>query len=133
MFSEASVSHSVPSAVADLRVYPHRASATAADASQWCDLGPILERHNAFQWTLPLPLGVGIALGGARDAPPGPNSLNFMQCFGKIWQNRMLAPPGGLAPPPRGNRRSATEVGGVCVGRGAVPTLRRKSEYPLYM
>ena len=30
--------------------------------------------------------------------PQGPNSLNFMQFFGKIWQNRMLAPPEGWRP-----------------------------------
>ena len=40
----------------------------------------------------------------------GPNSFNFMQFlrnFGKIicWR-----PPGELAPPPRGNPRSATEI-----------------------
>ena len=43
-----------------LRVYPHRASAaeaaSAANASQWwrvgMGLGPILERHNVFQWDL---------------------------------------------------------------------------------
>ena len=34
--------------------------------------------------------------------PGGPNSFNFMQFFGEIWQNRMLAPP------PRGNPGSAT-------------------------
>ena len=28
-----------------------------------------------------------------RVSPGGPNSFNFMQFFGKIWQNRMLAPP----------------------------------------
>ena len=31
------------------------------DAWEWV-LTPILERHNAFQWTLPLPLGVFIPL-----------------------------------------------------------------------
>ena len=31
-------------------------------------------------------------------SPPGPNSFNFIQFLGKCWQNRMLAPPGGLAP-----------------------------------
>ena len=49
--------------------------------------------------------------GGVRDAPlGGPNSFNFMQFFGKIWQNHMLKPPGGLAPPPRGNPGSTTEI-----------------------
>ena len=28
--------------------------------------------------------------------PQGPNSFNFMHFFGKIWQNHMLVPPGGL-------------------------------------
>ena len=44
-------------------------------------------------------------LGGA------PNSFNFMQFFGKIWQNRMLAPPPppGVGVPPRGNPGFATE------------------------
>ena len=38
--------------------------------------------------------------GGARDAPPrGPKFFQFHAVFGKIWQNRMLAPPPGeLAP-----------------------------------
>ena len=44
---------------------------------------------------------------GTRS-PPGPNSFNFMQFFGKIRQIRMLAPPGELAPPPRGNPGSTT-------------------------
>ena len=40
--------------------------------------------------------------------PPGnPNSFNFMQFLGKIWQNRMLVPR-GVGAPPRGNPRSAT-------------------------
>ena len=35
--------------------------------------------------------------------PPTPqNFLNFMQFFWKFWQNRMLAPPGGMAPLLRG-------------------------------
>ena len=53
---------------------------------------------------------------GVRDAPPppgGPNSFNFMQFFGKIWQNRMLVPPGELAPPPRGNPGSATACSSI--------------------
>ena len=46
----------------------------------------------------------GRSKGFAKDAPPrGPNSFNFMQFFGKIWQNRMLArPPEGVAPPTSG-------------------------------
>ena len=39
---------------------PHRAAAAAANTSQWLrlgmGLGPIFKRHNAFQWTLTLPL-----------------------------------------------------------------------------
>ena len=49
----------------------------------------------------------------ARPPPPpgGPNSFNFMQFFGKIWQNRMLAPPlESWRPPPRGNPGSATDM-----------------------
>ena len=46
-------------------------------------------------------------------APPPPRGSKFFQfhaVFGKFWRNRMLAPPPGeLAPPPRGNPRSATE------------------------
>ena len=36
--------------------------------------------------------------GGSTGAPlRDPSSFNFMQFFGTIWQNRMLAPPGELA------------------------------------
>ena len=42
--------------------------------------------------------------------PRGPKFFQFHAVFGKIWQNRMLASPGKLAPPPRGNPRSATVV-----------------------
>ena len=50
--------------------------------------------------------------GGREGRPPNDqNSFNFMQFWGKIWQNRMLAPPpGGLASPPWGNPGSATVV-----------------------
>ena len=41
--------------------------------------------------------------GSKRGAPGGPNSFNLMQFLGNFGQNRMLAPPGGLAPPPREN------------------------------
>ena len=44
----------------------------------------------------------GGSKGGGEGRPRGPNSFNFMQFFGKFWQNRMLAPP------PRGNPGSAT-------------------------
>ena len=37
---------------------------------------------------------------GARPPPPwAPKFFRFHAVFGKIWQNRMLAPPGELAPP----------------------------------
>ena len=54
-------------------------------------------------------------LRGARGthAPSwGPKFFQFHAVFGKIWQNRMLAPPppGELALPPRGNPGSATGV-----------------------
>ena len=41
--------------------------------------------------------------------------FQFHAVFGKFWQYRMLAPPPHheLAPPPRGNPRSATAVGPV--------------------
>ena len=41
---------------------------------------------------------------------PGSKFFQFHAVFGKIWQNRMLAPPGQLAPPPRGNPGSATAL-----------------------
>ena len=40
--------------------------------------------------------------------PRGSKFFQFHAVFEKIWQNRMLAPPGELAPPPRGNPASAT-------------------------
>ena len=42
--------------------------------------------------------------------PRGSKFFQFHAVFGKIWQNRMLAPPWELAPPPRGNPGSATVV-----------------------
>ena len=50
---------------------------------------------------------------GGRAPPPwGSKFFQFHAVFGKIWQNRMLAPPPGeLAPPPQGNPRSATDYG----------------------
>ena len=56
------------------------------------------------------------------DARPpwGPKFFQFHAVFGKIRQNRMLAPPPGeLAPPPRENPGSATG-GGVCQGVSAL-------------
>ena len=44
------------------------------------------------------------------DAPPDPNAFNVMQSLGKFGKILMLAPPGGLVPPP-GNSGSAT---GLC-------------------
>ena len=40
--------------------------------------------------------------------PPRFKFFQFHAVFGKIWQNRMLVPPGELVPPPRGNPGSAT-------------------------
>ena len=47
----------------------------------------------------------------ARAPPPprGPKFSQFHAVFCKIWQNHMLTPPGGLAPPPTGNPRSAPD------------------------
>ena len=49
-----------------------------------------------------------------RGAPPAsappygsPKFSQFHAVFRKIWQDRMLAPPRGLAPPPAGNPGSA--------------------------
>ena len=54
-----------------------------------------------------------------------------MQFFGKIWQNRMLAPPPGeLAPPPRGNPRSATALCIYSQREGAVKgTIAKRCYY----
>ena len=43
-------------------------------------------------------------------APPGSKFFQFHAVFGKFWQNRMLSPPGGLAPSPWGNPGSATVI-----------------------
>ena len=51
----------------------------------------------------------GGSRGGARDSPPGVQILSIPCTFGEIWQNRTLAPPGELSPPPRGNPGSATD------------------------
>ena len=40
--------------------------------------------------------------------PWGSKFFQFHAVFGKIWQNRMLAPAGGLAPPTRGNTTGYT-------------------------
>ena len=52
--------------------------------------------------------------GGAIDAPRV-QILSFHAVSGKIWQNRMLAPPGELMPPPRGNYGSATGFDAVSI------------------
>ena len=56
-----------------------------------------------------------------RPPPPpwGSKFFQFHAVFGKFWRNRMLAPPppGELAPPPRGNPRSATDSGGIIKGK----------------
>ena len=47
------------------------------------------ERHTP----LPLP---------SPSPPPGSKFFQFHAVFGKFWQNRMLAPPGGVGPPSSG-------------------------------
>ena len=51
---------------------------------------------------------------GSCPLPPpldSPNYFNFMQFWGKIWQNRMLLPPPRrVAPPPQGNPGTATAI-----------------------
>ena len=51
---------------------------------------------------------VKVISGGFRGAAHGPKFSQFHAVFRKIWQNHMLAPPGGLAPPPTGNPGPAT-------------------------
>ena len=51
--------------------------------------------------------------------PGGPNSFNFMQFLGKFGKIVCWRSPGELAPPPRGNRGSATGLclrGDICPG-----------------
>ena len=43
-------------------------------------------------------------------APRGPKFFQFHAVFGKIWQNRMLAPPRGVGAPSSGNPGSATDL-----------------------
>ena len=45
-----------------------------------------------------------------RAPPGGPNSFNFMQFLGKFGKIVCWRPPGELAPPPRGNPGSATDI-----------------------
>ena len=61
----------------------------------------------------------GGSKGGMRDAHPpgGPNSFNCRQFLGNFSKIVCWCPPGELAPPPRGNPGSATEIdpwGGEC-------------------
>ena len=59
---------------------------------------------------------MGFNIGGYKEGYEGcvPTSgskfFQFHVVFGKVWQNRILAPPGGLVPPPRGNPGSPTEL-----------------------
>ena len=46
----------------------------------------------------------------ARPTPRGPNSFNFMQFLLKFGKIVCWHPTGELAPPPRGNPGSATEL-----------------------
>ena len=45
--------------------------------------------------------------------PSGSKFFPFHAVFGKFWQNRMLAPPGELAPPPQGNPGSNTAINSI--------------------
>ena len=82
----------------------------------WANLAKLLQRGSwtAFEKRGQDNLGMAIIFsggskGGAKDAP-GVQILSISCKFGKIWQNRMLAPPPGeLAPPSRGNPESATD------------------------
>ena len=63
--------------------------------------------------------------------------FQFHAVFEKFWQNRMLAPPGQLAPPPRGNPGSATghfENDNVRMYRNhlSIRTWIEKKSYPEY-
>ena len=117
IFSQVSVSHSV-----------HRGGVCQADIPWQTPPGQTsrLGRYPARQQTPPCPVHAGIQTplpnpvhagippsGGSKGvrgmrAPWGPKFFQFHAVFGKIWQNHMLAPPGELAPPPRGNSGSAT-------------------------
>ena len=57
-------------------------------------------------WTV---AGFGGAPPGTCPPPYGPKFSQFHAVFLKIWQNHMLAPPGGLVSPPRGNPGSAPD------------------------
>ena len=51
---------------------------------------------------------IGVREREARVPPWASKFFRFHAVFRKIWQNRMLAPPGELVPPPQGNPRSPT-------------------------
>ena len=55
--------------------------------------------------------GIYIVKFWTRAPPPQVQILSISCSFGEILENRMLVPPGGLAPAPRGNPGSATEGG----------------------
>ena len=48
--------------------------------------------------------------GTQGTCPRGPNSFNFMQFLEKFGKIICWRPPGELAPPPRGNPGSATDI-----------------------
>ena len=66
----------------------------------------------------------------ARPPPGGPNSFNFMQFSGKIGKIVCWRPPGELAPPPRGNPGSATDLGDDPLSHLSLITLFRSHHPP---
>ena len=67
-------------------------------------------------------------LRGPRRTPIWPKLFSISCSFGKIWQNRMLAPhPRGLEPPPTGNPGSAHEFLWVRSGRTLMNYRHRQS------
>ena len=71
--------------------------------------------------------GAFFTSGGSKGAPAGSKFFQFQEVFGKIWQNCMFAPPGGLAPPPRGNPGSPTVY---CVKPGEQKKSATKCDLP---
>ena len=70
-------------------------------SQQWCRFMFCFRGRNS--WVFDSNGSVPVAdLSGARDVCPGSKFFQFHAVFGKILQNRMLAPP------PRGNPGSAT-------------------------
>ena len=79
----------------------------------WHSFRVFLRFHDVARLvTLVIPICSGGSKGGARDARPpgGPNSFNFMQFLGKFGKIVCWRPPGELAPPPRGNPGSTTDL-----------------------